>query len=82
MATNDRLSGFIIAQDVIRNTSVWKLRVNKKNHPLHRKKFQVASIRDNKELAQGLEVSFDLGNFREFGQTITKAVDVTIHNPT
>ena len=54
------------------------MRVNNESDKFHGKKFEAASIYEDISLAKGLEVSFLLGTFRQFGHFVQKAVDVAL----
>ncbi len=75
---NLRLQGFVVGSDRVGNDTVWKVRVNDENNKLHRRKFEVASVHEDIQLAKGLEVEFLLGNFLKDGHSVQKAVDVTL----
>jgi hypothetical protein len=75
---NIRLQGFVIGSDRVGDDTVWKVRVNDETKKFHRRKFEVASVHEDIQLAKGLEVEFLLGNFRKDGHPVQKAVDVTL----
>ncbi len=60
---NIRLKSFVIDSDRVGSDTVWKVRVNDETSKFHRRKFEVASVHEDIQLAKRLEVKFLLGNF-------------------
>ena len=76
--TDERMRGFVVGFDTrAENEKIWKVRVNQRGHPLHGRKFSVASTHENIQLADGLEVAFLIGDFGPGGKD-QKAVDVML----
>ncbi|MDQ1284499.1 MAG: hypothetical protein QG620_847 [Patescibacteria group bacterium] len=77
-ARQGRIKGYVLGADKVQGETVWKVRVQDETSKYDGKKFVVASVRDNISLAGGLEVTFLLGQFREKGQAVQKAIDVRL----
>jgi hypothetical protein len=77
-AMQARIRGYVVGADKVKGTTVWKVRAKDETSEHNSKKFSVASIHSKIYLAEGLEVSFLLGQFQEAGQAVLKAVDVQL----
>ena len=75
-----RHNGFVVGADISRSKkSIWKVRVNDDTSPHNGKKMIVASIRGDIELAQGLNVHFEIGTLAGTGgEDQLRAVDVRL----
>lgn len=74
----NRVTGFIIANDGTSDNPLWKVRVRDDTSAYNGKKLIVASVHDNIQLAQGLNVTFLIGTIDgEQGQEL-RAVDVQL----
>jgi hypothetical protein len=80
MARQARIRGYVLGSDEIQGATVWKVRVKDETNKFDGRKFVVASVHDNFSLAEGLEVTFVLGQFQERGQAVFKAIDVQLFN--
>jgi hypothetical protein len=76
--TMKRCKGFVVGQDPTSGgTTVWKVRVKDSTSPHDGEKLVVASVRNDIELAKGLNVNFLIGSVDgPKGQKVPRAVDV------
>lgn len=77
---NDRHTGYVVGQNKSsRGSDYWVVRVKDPQSPYNGNKFPVASVHDDIELAQGLNVSFTIGSTDGAGgERVPKAVDVRL----
>jgi hypothetical protein len=73
-----RIRGYVLGADQLQGVTVWKVRAKDENSEHNSKKFVVVSVHDNLYLAEGLEVTFVLGQFRDKGQVVQKAIDIRL----
>lgn len=77
-----RYTGFVVGRDDRHGKTVWKVRVKDPQSDQDGQKFVVSSIRNDIELAQGLNVNFLIGSLDgEQGEKVFRAVDVCLDNP-
>lgn len=77
-ARQARIKGYVVGSDQVQGVTVWKVRAKDETNEHNGKKFVVASVHNNMQLAEGLEVTFVLGRFQERGQAVLKAIDVQL----
>jgi len=78
-----RFSGHVVGFDMHGTEQVWKVRVQKPGQKIDGKKVTVHSVAEGTVLSRGMDVDFQLGQFRRGREMVLKAVDVRprIDNP-
>ncbi len=74
--SQERLNGFVMAQDSVHGKPMWKVRVKQENHPLDGKKCRVMSVHGDYQPEQGHTVDFVVTSTMDHGQTVYLAYDV------
>lgn len=79
----ERHKGYVVGRDeTSEGQKIWKVRVKDPASPHNKQKLIVASVHDQLELAQGLNVNFAIGTIDDKdGNKVSRAVDVRLEPP-